>query len=73
MPTPHGDIAVAADAARIRVTSPGGAGVLRFTSTKTPRSKAGAIRSLGGSRYELALDRAGDYVVDYKAADVGAH
>jgi hypothetical protein len=56
VPTPHGDIAVYADATTIRVTAVAGQGVLRFTSAGAPRSDGGTIRKTGAHRYELALE-----------------
>jgi hypothetical protein len=64
VPTPHGDIAVFADAARIKVTAVAGNGVLRFTSSTTPRSDSGTIRTVGEGRYELALEGGKTYVVE---------
>jgi hypothetical protein len=56
VPTPHGDIAVYADATTIRVTAVAGQGVLRFASATAPRSDGGTIREVGAHRYELALE-----------------
>jgi hypothetical protein len=56
VPTPHGDIAVHADAATIRVTAVAGQGVLRFRSASLPRSDGGTIRKTGEHRYELPLE-----------------
>ena len=56
VPTPHGDIAVYADATTIRVTAVAGQGVLRFTSAGAPRSDSGTIRKTGEHRYELPLE-----------------
>jgi hypothetical protein len=64
VPTPHGDIAVFADTQRIRVTAVAGAGVLRFTSTTTPRSADGAIRHVADQRYEMTLEGGKTYVVE---------
>jgi hypothetical protein len=64
VPTPHGDIAVFADAARIKVTAVAGNGVLRFTSSTTPRSDSGTIRTVGEGRYELVLEGGKTYVVE---------
>jgi len=65
VPTPHGDIAVFADTARIKVTAAAaGAGVLRFASSTAPRSDRGAIRQAGDGRYELALEAGKTYVVE---------
>ena len=63
VPTPHGDIAVYADATTIRVTGVAGQGVLRFASRNAPRSDGGTIRHVGGQRYELALEAGKTYVV----------
>ncbi len=67
VPTPRGDIAVSANATRIKVGAIAGHGVLRFSSSSLPHSASGAMRSLGGERYELTLQGAGEYVVDYTA------
>jgi hypothetical protein len=56
VPTPHGDIAVYADATTIRVTAVAGQGVLRFASAGAPRSDRGTIRKTGEHRYELPLE-----------------
>ena len=65
VPTPQGDIAVYASDTRIKVTTVGGRGVLRFNSAKTPRSGQGAIRSLGNGAYEMTLEAGKEYVVGY--------
>jgi hypothetical protein len=65
VPTPRGDIAVSVDQKRIRIVSPGGQGVLRFSSMSVPVSASGTVRSLGAGLYELPLDGVGEYVVDY--------
>lgn len=67
VPTPQGDIAVSVNERRIKVTSAAGKGVLRFRSAATPTSTSGKVRALGGGVYELSLERAGEYVVDYAA------
>lgn len=67
VPTPRGDIAVSVSGKRIKIVSAGGRGKLLFSSTVKPRSASGPVRSLGGQRYELSLDRAGEHVVDYQA------
>jgi hypothetical protein len=67
VPTPHGDIAVAASLKEIRVSAPGGQGVLRFASTSTPRSKDGAIRTAGVGSYEMVLEAGKQYSVSYTA------
>lgn len=65
VPTPHGDVAVFADAARIKVTaSAAGAGVLRFASSTPPRSDRGTIHQTADGRYELALEAGKTYVVE---------
>jgi hypothetical protein len=64
VPTPHGDIAVHADAATIRVTAVPGQGVLRFTSATPPRSDGGTIRKVGERRYELPLEGGKTYIVN---------
>jgi hypothetical protein len=66
VPTPHGDIAVYADATTIRVTAVAGHGVLRFTSAAAPRSDGGAIRKVGEGRYELPLEAGRTYIVTRK-------
>lgn len=65
VPTPQGDIAVYASDTRIKVTTVGGQGVLRFNSGKTPRSEQGPIRSLGNGTYEMPLEAGKEYVVGY--------
>jgi alpha-L-rhamnosidase len=69
VPTPHGDIAVHAGQAQIKVTTPGGQGALRFKSARPPRSNHGVIRHLGGRDYELQLDSGKHYVVTYAAVE----
>ena len=65
VPTPHGDIAVFADGARIKViAAAAGNGVLRFASSTPPRSDAGTIRQVGDRRYELTLEAGKTVVVD---------
>ena len=66
VPTPHGDIAVHADATTIRVTAVAGQGVLRFRSTTVPRSDGGTIRKVGDGRYELPLEGGRTYLVTRK-------
>ncbi len=63
VPTPHGDIAVHADATTIRVTAVAGQGVLRFASKDAPRSDGGTIRKTGEHRYELPLEGGRTYTV----------
>lgn len=63
VPTPHGDIAVHADATTIRVTGVAGRGVLRFASATTPRTDGGTIRKVGEGRYELPLEPGKTYIV----------
>lgn len=63
VPTPHGDVAVYADAGTIRVTAVPGQGVLRFASTTAPRSADGTIRRVGAGRYELPLSGGKTYTV----------
>jgi hypothetical protein len=63
VPTPHGNIAVYADATTIRVTGVAGQGVLRFGSATAPRSDSGTVRKVGERRYELALEGGKTYVV----------
>jgi hypothetical protein len=63
VPTPHGNIAVYADVATIRVTGVPGQGVLRFSSATAPRSNAGTIRKVGERRYELPLEGRRSYIV----------
>jgi alpha-L-rhamnosidase len=67
VPTPHGDIAVAVNQKRIKIVSVGGKGLLRFSSKSRPRSVSGTLRSLGGDLFEMPLEHAGEYVVDYTA------
>jgi hypothetical protein len=64
VPTPRGDVAVYADAARIKVTAAAGKGVLRFASATPPRSDGGTVTALGGQRYELALEPGKTYTVE---------
>jgi hypothetical protein len=63
VPTPHGDIAVYADATTIRVTGVAGQGVLRFGSATAPRTDGGTIRKVGERRYELPLEGGRTYIV----------
>jgi hypothetical protein len=65
VPTPHGDIEVAASRSEIKVKAAGGQGVLRFASANTPRSKQGVIRKTGADSYEIALEGGREYVVAY--------
>ena len=65
VPTPQGDIAVYASDTRIKVTTVGGRGALRFNSGKPPRSRQGAIRSLGNGAYEMTLEGGKQYEVSY--------
>ena len=65
VPTPGGEIAVAMDRKQIKVSSPAGKGVLRFSSAAAPRSSSGTVRQTGATRYELALEAGKHYVVNY--------
>ena len=67
VPTAGGDIVLAASQRTIRVRAVTGAGVLRFASTSKPRSASGTIRSLGGNRYEMALEPGSEHLVHYAA------
>ncbi|MFZ6765606.1 family 78 glycoside hydrolase catalytic domain [Undibacterium sp. Di26W] len=68
VPTPYGDITVAVNEKRISIVSMGGKGSLRFISSSKPHSDSGIVRSLGGDLFELFLEHAGKYVVDYTAS-----
>jgi alpha-L-rhamnosidase len=65
VPTPRGDIKLAVGQKQIKITAAGGRGLLRFSSARAPRSANGTIRSVGGNRYEMALEEGKQYVVDY--------
>lgn len=59
VPTPHGEISVRAERSRIAVTTcASGAGVLAFEHEGEPIANEGALKALGGNRYELRLERA---------------
>jgi hypothetical protein len=74
VPTPNGDIAVHADEKQIRISTAGGNGVLRFSSSRAPISKDGPIRDLGNGRYEMTLAAGKQYTVSYAAlTSNGAH
>lgn len=66
VPTPHGDIAVFMDRGKVKVTAPGGKGVLRIASAGKPRSNVGEARQIAPGRYELALEPGISYVVSYQ-------
>ena len=65
--TPAGDIAVNVTGTQIKVTAVGGTGRLKFRSAITPTSPAGAIAKTGEQTYELTLQGAREYVVNYQA------
>ena len=67
VPTPAGDIAVNVTGTQIKVTAVGGTGRLKFRSAITPTSPAGAIAKTGEQTYELTLQGAREYVVNYQA------
>lgn len=68
VPTPHGDIDVAASSTEIRVRAHAGRGTLRFASTVAPRCREGVIRTASTGHYEMTLEPGRDYVVAYAAA-----
>ncbi len=66
VPTPAGDIAVNVTGTQIKVTTAGGTGRLKFRSATVPTSPAGAIQRTGDQTYELTLQGAREYVVNYE-------
>jgi hypothetical protein len=67
VPTPQGDIAVAASPQQLRVKGAVGTGTLRFASKSKPGCKGGKIMSKGSGQYELTLEKGREYVVTYQA------
>ncbi|MBF9141053.1 alpha-L-rhamnosidase-related protein [Hymenobacter properus] len=67
VPTPQGDITVAASPKQLKVKGASGTGTLRFSSKSKPSCKGGKIASKGNGQYELTLEKGREYVVTYQA------
>jgi len=67
VPTPQGDISVAASATQLKVRGAAGTGTLRFKSKKKPSCKGAKIQSKGNNEYEMPLEKGREYVVNYQA------
>jgi hypothetical protein len=68
VPTPQGDITVAASPKQLKVKGAMGTGTLRFKSKSNPSCKSGKIVSKGSEQYELTLEKGREYVVHYQAS-----
>ncbi len=69
VPTPHGNIKVYCSRSRIQVHAVTGEGTLKFTSKTRPVCKDGDCRAVGGSHYEMTLEKDHDYTIGYTAMD----
>ncbi|MBF9221227.1 alpha-rhamnosidase [Hymenobacter sp. BT662] len=67
VPTPQGDITVAASPKQLKVKGANGTGTLRFKSKSKPSCKGGKIVAKGSGQYELTLEKGKDYIVTYQA------
>jgi hypothetical protein len=67
VPTPQGDIAVAASPKQLKVKGAVGTGTLRFKSKSKPSCKGVKIQAKGNGQYELQLEKGREYVVKYQA------
>ncbi len=67
VPTPQGDIMVAASPRQLKVRGASGTGTLRFRSKAKPSCKGGKILAKGNGQYELTLEKGREYVVVYRA------
>jgi alpha-L-rhamnosidase len=67
VPTPQGDVTVAASPKQLKVKGAIGTGTLRFKSKSKPSCKGGKIVAKGGGQYELQLEKGREYVVTYQA------
>jgi len=67
VPTPQGDITVAASPRQLKVRGAVGTGTLRFKSRSKPSCKGGKIIPKGSGQYELTLEKGREYVVSYQA------
>ncbi|MGI4866092.1 MAG: hypothetical protein ACRYFZ_19365 [Janthinobacterium lividum] len=67
VPTPQGDITVAASPKQLKVKGAVGTGTLRFKSKSKPSCKGAAIQAKGNGQYELTLEKGREYVVTYQA------
>jgi hypothetical protein len=66
VPTPNGNIKVYANSKQIKVKSDTGTGTLRFKSQSKPSCKTATIVSKGGNIYEITIEKAKEYLVNYK-------
>lgn len=67
VPTPKGDITVAASPKQLKVKGAIGTGTLRFKSKSKPSCKGATIQAKGNEQYELTLEKGREYVVTYQA------
>ncbi|RZK18073.1 MAG: alpha-rhamnosidase, partial [Hymenobacter sp.] len=67
VPTPQGDITVAASPKQLKVKGAVGTGTLRFKSKSKPNCKGTVIQPKGNGQYELTLEKGREYVVTYQA------
>jgi len=65
VPTPNGNIEVYADTSKIKVFSPAGEGILRFSSTSTPTSSHGTITHEQGNYYLITIELNTTYEIQY--------
>ncbi|GAB3290946.1 alpha-L-rhamnosidase C-terminal domain-containing protein [Hymenobacter humi] len=67
VPTPQGDITVAASLKQLKVKGAVGTGTLRFRSRSKPSCKGAKIQAKGNGQYEMQLEKGREYVVTYQA------
>jgi alpha-L-rhamnosidase len=65
IPVPGGAIEVFCSRLQIKVKSPTGQGVLRFSSRTKPVCREGVINGLGNNQYGLIIEKNKEYVISY--------
>jgi hypothetical protein len=67
VPTPHGDISLYCSTKEMKIATAGGTGTLRFQSKTKPVCKTGTVVNKGGNWYEMTIQPATTYVVNYQS------
>lgn len=73
VPTPKGDIALYCSPKEMKITTAAGTGLLRFRSKTKPVCKTGTVVNKGDDWYEMTMQAATSYVVNYQAIKPEQH
>ena len=65
IPVPGGAIEVFCSRLQIKVKSPTGQGVLRFSSRTRPVCREGVVNGLGNNQYTMIIEKNKEYVISY--------